>query len=63
MKRKMLMVLLAFGTIGGFTAGIASVACRAHHGRAHWEHRWKHEVTKVCSEAMRPTQQEEKGAQ
>jgi hypothetical protein len=34
MKRKLSIVLLSLGALGGFGAGIASLACR-HHGGHH----------------------------
>jgi hypothetical protein len=50
MKRKLLIALLAFGTIGGFSSGIASMACwhhRSHDRRAAFE---RH-IADVCVEA------------
>lgn len=48
-KRKLLVVLLALGAVGGFASGAMSM-CR--------HHRWRHEafkdyVTGVCSDAVR----------
>lgn len=48
-KRKLIMVGLALGTVAGFGSGIASMKCRAHHRRAHF----KHYVTDVCADAVR----------
>lgn len=47
MRRRLLIVLLALGTVGGFSSGFASVA--RHRYRCHassdagerWEHRWE----------------------
>jgi hypothetical protein len=46
MRRRLLIVLLALGTVGGYTSGFASVARYRHH-RCHsgswgerWESRW-----------------------
>ncbi len=52
MKRKLLIVLLALGSIAGFAGGIASMSCRAHQHRAELEER----VTKICSDAIRQAQ-------
>lgn len=44
LKRRIIMGLLALGTIGGFAAGFASMGCRAHSRREAWE---RH-VADVC---------------
>ena len=49
MKRRILIVLLTLGTIGGFGSGIASMRCHAHARRAAFE---RH-VAKVCVDAAR----------
>jgi len=52
MKRKLLIALLAFGTVAGFGSGIASLACghhRAHARRAAFE---RH-VAELCVDAAR----------
>ena len=49
MKRRILVLLLAIGTVGGFASGIASVAhCKREHRDAFERH-----VAKVCVEAAR----------
>jgi len=52
MKRKLIMVALALGTVGGFGSGIASMACHSRHRRAHF----KSYVTDVCTDAVRKAQ-------
>ncbi len=49
MKRKLLIVALAMGTVGGFASGLASLRCHRHHRYAHF----KKEVTEICAEAVR----------
>ncbi len=51
-KRKVLIVLLGLGTLGGFAAGFASLRCR------HRDHRaaWKQTVTNICADAIRQAQ-------
>lgn len=49
MKRRILIVLLTLGTIGGYGAGFAGVRCRAHSRQAAFE---RH-VAKVCVDAAR----------
>lgn len=44
LKRRIIMGLLALGTVGGFAAGFASMGCRAHARREAWE---RH-VADVC---------------
>lgn len=44
LKRRIIMGLLALGTIGGFAGGFASMGCRAHARREAWE---RH-VADVC---------------
>ncbi len=56
MKRKVLMVALALGTIGGFTWGVASLSCRAHRSKARWHNHYKQQVTEICADAMRQAQ-------
>ena len=53
MRRKILIALLAFGTVGGFAAGCASLAHRRHHGYGHWGHHGGYEqrVSDLCTEA------------
>lgn len=49
MRRRILMAVLAVGTVAGFASGFASMhRCNAH-GRGAWE---RH-VAKVCVEAAR----------
>ncbi|WIG98757.1 MULTISPECIES: hypothetical protein [Myxococcus] len=44
MRRRLLIVLLALGTVGGYASGFASVARHRHHLRhchhGAWEHGW-----------------------
>ena len=49
MKRRILIVLLTLGTIGGYGAGIAGMRCRAHARHGAFERR----VAKVCVDAAR----------
>ena len=49
MKRRLLIVLLTLGTIGGFGSGIASMRWHAHARRAAFE---RH-VAAVCVDAKR----------
>lgn len=48
-RRSILIPLLALGTIGGYGAGFASMACHSHDRRAAFE---RH-VAQVCVEAAR----------
>jgi hypothetical protein len=61
MKRRLLIALLAFGTIGGYGAGFASMGCHARARRAAME---RH-VARVCVDAARspspaPSSQEDR---
>ena len=49
MKRKILIALLALGTLGGFAGGVASLAChrRSHHAQ------FERHVAKLCADAAR----------
>jgi hypothetical protein len=48
MKRRILIVLLSLGTLGGFASGVASVAChRRHHAQ------FERHVAKLCADAAR----------
>ena len=49
MKRRILIVLLTLGTIGGFGSGIATMRCHGNARRAAFE---RH-VAKVCVDAAR----------
>lgn len=49
MKRRILIALLALGTIGGYGVGFASMRCRAHGRQGAFE---RH-VAKVCVDAAR----------
>lgn len=43
MRRRLLIVLLALGTVGGYASGFASVARHRHYHRCHgggWDSRW-----------------------
>lgn len=50
MKRKLLIALLAFGTVAGFGSGIASMACWHHRAEARRAAFERH-VADVCVEA------------
>jgi hypothetical protein len=49
MKRRILIALLALGTVGGYGVGFASMRCRAHARQGAFE---RH-VAKVCVDAAR----------
>lgn len=49
MKRKLVIALLALGTVGGFAGGFASLSCRGQHRREAFERR----VAEVCVRAAR----------
>jgi hypothetical protein len=49
MKRRIAIVLLTLGTIGGYAAGFASLSC---HHRARRQ-AWEHHVAKVCVDAAK----------
>lgn len=49
MKRKLAIVLLALGTIGGFASGFRSMRCHAQWRRESFENH----VAQVCVEAAR----------
>ena len=49
MKRRLLIALLALGTVGGYGAGFAGLGCRAHARRAAME---RH-VARICADAAR----------
>jgi hypothetical protein len=49
MKRRLLIVLLALGTVGGYGMGFAQMRCHArarHHG-------FERHVAKICADAAR----------
>lgn len=54
MRRKLLIALLAVGTVGGFAGGFASMCWRAKHRH----HHFKQQVTEVCADAMRQAQRD-----
>ena len=56
MKRKIVMGLLALGTIGGFASGIATMGCRAHHRREAFENR----VAETCIRAAKTVEREDR---
>jgi hypothetical protein len=58
MKRRILIVLFALGTIGGFASGVSSMRWRAHHRRAAFEQH----VARVCVDAARASQAEANAA-
>ncbi len=52
MKRKIIIALLALGTVGGFAAGFAHLGCRAH---ARHEAMERH-IAQLCVDAARNAQ-------
>jgi hypothetical protein len=54
MKRNLLIVALSIGTIGGFACGFASLR---HHRHARYHH-FRHEVTKICTDAVKKANSE-----
>lgn len=49
MKRKLLIIALSLGTVGGFASGFMSLRC---HGR--WKrHHLEETVTNICADAIR----------
>ena len=40
-RRRILIAALAFGTIAGYGAGFASLACHARHGHHGWDRGWQ----------------------
>jgi hypothetical protein len=54
MKRKLLIVALSLGTVGGFASGFMSLHCHAKARR----HHVKQMVTAVCADAIRQAQTE-----
>ncbi|HMJ12037.1 MAG TPA: hypothetical protein VK524_11520 [Polyangiaceae bacterium] len=50
MKRRILIALLALGTVAGFAAGISHLRCPGRHG---WERRahFEQHVADLCTEA------------
>lgn len=59
MKRKLLIGLLAVGTVGGFASGFASLRRCHHHRKAAFEE----QVTEICAEAARRAQAPEKAVE
>lgn len=57
MKRKLLVVLLGFGTIFGFSTGFASVSHHWHHRAAQRQAAWEAHVADVCVEAAQRADQ------
>jgi hypothetical protein len=55
MKRKILIGLLALGTVGGYASGFASMRCKARHGRAAFEER----VAETCVRAAKKVERDE----
>jgi|HubBroStandDraft_6_1064221.scaffolds.fasta_scaffold123374_3 hypothetical protein len=49
MRRRILIALFAFGTLGGYGAGIAGMSCRAHARRDAFERHVAH----ICADAAR----------
>ncbi len=48
-KRRIVMALLALGTVGGFASGFASMSCHARGRHAEWQDR----VAEVCVRAAK----------
>jgi hypothetical protein len=42
MRRRLLIALFAFGTLGGYGSAIAGSSCRAHHRQAAWGRTFDH---------------------
>lgn len=59
MRRKILIVLLSLGTIGGFASGAASMRWRGECRRQAFEQR----VARVCVDAARAAEVDAKAAQ
>ena len=57
MRRRLLIALLALGTVGGYGMGFASMRCRAHSRRAAFEQH----VAKLCVDAARGEQARHEG--
>jgi len=49
MRRRLLIAILAFGTVGGYAMGFASMHCHSRARRAHFEEH----IAKVCVNAAR----------
>ncbi len=49
LRERMLILLLALGTVGGFAGGIASIH-RHHH---HRHHSFRQTVTDICADGVR----------
>ena len=58
MNRKLVIALLALGTIGGYASGFASLRCRTHSKRAAFEHH----VASLCVDAARKADAERAAA-
>ncbi|MBK6513012.1 MAG: hypothetical protein IPM79_07805 [Polyangiaceae bacterium] len=56
-KQRIIMGLLALGTIGGFAAGFASMSCHAKSRRE----RFKDEVAQTCVRAARSVDAADRG--
>jgi len=56
MKRKIIMGLLALGTIGGFASGFAHMGCHARGRREAFENR----VAETCVRAAKTVERESK---
>ena len=50
MRRRLLIALFAFGTLGGYGSAIAGSSCYAHHRQGGWERRFSH----PCGAAAKP---------
>ncbi|MDY7230495.1 hypothetical protein [Hyalangium rubrum] len=54
MRRRILIVLLALGTVGGYASGIASLRYRSHCRRAWMEARTPHQCPPCSGSAEAP---------
>jgi hypothetical protein len=52
MRRRLLIALFAFGTLGGYGSAIAGMSCRAHARRQSFERHVAH----ICAEAAKNPQ-------
>ena len=48
MRRRILITLLALGTVGGYTSGFASLRSRSHHCRSAWTELEQH-ASQTCA--------------
>ena len=58
-KRKLLIAALAFGTVGGFASGFASLRCHRQHRQSHF----RKTVTSICADAIREAQSDDRATE